>query len=114
MTTTNQIRNTTAPYEYLQEYQSIEDEFKEAPSSKYVDIYNKIQNLTTRIANDLHNIETNENSFSTTKVVSHLNSDYSELYKSMTAKLAIMVVCLVLVLISILHYIWTMFASPKV
>ena len=114
MTTTSTMRNTTAPYEYLQEYQSIEDEFKNAPSSKYADIYSKIQNLTTRIANDLHNIETNEKSLSTTKVVTHLNSDYSELYKSMTAKMAILVVCMVLILTSILHYIWTMFASPTV
>jgi len=100
------IRNiSTAPYEYLQEYQTIEDEFKIAPSSKYADIHNKLKNLDTRIGNDLSALS----QYETSKTVStKLTTSYSEMYTSMYAKVIITIVCIVIVSRYIMYYIWSL------
>ena len=99
----------TVPYEYIQEYQALEDEFNKAPSSKYVDIYSKIQRLTTRISTDLGSLEVYESTQSKPQVYQQLKTNYSEIYTSIYAKIVILSVCVILIVRYIIYYIWPMF-----
>ena len=113
MTNDNNIRQiSTAPYEYLEEYQIIEQEFKVSPSSKYDGIYKKIQQLETRIANDLRSLEDYEtNNTSRQNVYKQLTTDYSEMYRSIYAKLIIVGIALLIVARYIIYYIWQIFTN---
>jgi hypothetical protein len=112
--TNTDIRKVTseAPYEYIQEYQSIEQEFKSAPSSRYKDIYDKIQNLETRVSLDLKALSDFEaSSASNQTLYKKVTTDYSEIYKSIYAKILLVGISMIIVAGYGIYYIWSVFSA---
>jgi hypothetical protein len=117
MTTKTDIRQITseAPYEYIQEYQTIEQEYQKAPSSEYNNIYQQIQGLETRVMNDLNALYNYESSSeSKQNVYKKTTKDYSEIYQSIYAKILIGGISMMIVAGYGIYYIWSFFSiTPK-
>jgi hypothetical protein len=116
MTTKPNIQKITsaAPYEYIQEYQSIEQEYNKASSSEYTNIYQKIQGLDARVMNDLNALYNYEaSSESKQNVYKKATTDYAEIYKSIYAKILIGGISMMLVAGYGIYYIWSVFSSTS-